>query len=336
MAKDDHLDKEISVSTRLTDHGIEARARSRTLSAIDRLGGNIFELLNTKIERSTSRARAIIDGEKQLIEAMAKSAVERIDIDPMFADRALRAHFQDVLQNQDNKDGVVQMALEDLRQEPPSMTDANSGPEELSPEFQSRFAEYAKVASTEDLRARWGRVLATEIRKPGTFSPKVLRIVDELDADTAFLFERFCRDRIGRWVPIIVSGEMPIGSILTLETSGLIVNPGLTGHNLGGILINIDGIETRLYPLGEYGVSVPVEALGRANLPGEKPFNSQGGLPVYVLTSPGLAISTIIPERQIEILREIQDKLRVHFGPETPIRMWRRVPNDPQAWDAID
>jgi hypothetical protein len=54
----------------------------------------------------------------------------------------------------------------------------------------NRFERFAEDASTDELRQRWGRVLSAEIRKPGTFSPKVLRIVDEIDQSTAAIFER--------------------------------------------------------------------------------------------------------------------------------------------------
>jgi Protein of unknown function (DUF2806) len=72
-------------------------------------------------------------------------------------------------------------AIEHLRHDGISASDAETGPSELSEEFMTRFETYAEGASTEDLRQRWGRILAREVKKPGTFSLKALRVIDELE-----------------------------------------------------------------------------------------------------------------------------------------------------------
>jgi len=335
MGTDDHLDNEIEVSAQLTQSGVTAKAKSRTVSAIDRLGGNLVDFLNTKIEKRTSRDRAIIRGEKQLMDAVVKSAVERIEVDPAFADRAVRAHFHDVLENQENKDGVVSAALEDLRTNPPTGAEATTGPDELSPEFQSRFGEYAKVASTDELRSRWGRVLASEIRKPGTFSPKVLRVIDELTPQTARHFERFCGFRIGKSVPIILFGEINFGTALSLTSSELIIDPGQGGHVLNPSTITVDGTVARLYRFEMLAISVPADASRQANKP-KKYFDSDHRMRVYLLSPSGQAIASILPDRSEERLREMQEKLRAYYGQDTSIQTWRPNPNDREEWISYD
>jgi hypothetical protein len=48
---EDHLDKETSVSVDLTETGVTAKAKSRLVAAIDRLGGNLLEILNAPQRR---------------------------------------------------------------------------------------------------------------------------------------------------------------------------------------------------------------------------------------------------------------------------------------------
>ncbi len=182
---EDHLSNEVHLSAELTETGVKAAAKSRALSSFDRLVGSFADVGSAYFEGVSGRLRARAEGERQLIEAVAKYGVERIGADHEFAHRALENHFKKIAQQQINKDAVVSVALDDLRDQPPSDEAANTGPNELDEEFLSRFEMYAEGASTEQLRERWGRILAGEIRKPGTFGPRVLRITDELDSVTA-------------------------------------------------------------------------------------------------------------------------------------------------------
>lgn len=55
------------------------------------------------------------------------------------------------------------------------------------------FFEKAGEVSNEDMRRLWAKVLAGEIRKPGTFSEKSIRVLLDLDATAAYCFEHVSR-----------------------------------------------------------------------------------------------------------------------------------------------
>jgi hypothetical protein len=169
MAGDDHLDRETSVSAELTPSGLKAGAKSRLIAAIDRLGGNAVEWINVRMEADLSARRARIEGERQLIEAVVKYGIERIGKDEDFARRALENTFRKAIQNQANKDAVLHEAIEDLRESPPHPAENEAGGSALDDQFMDRFEYYAEGATSEQLRQKWGRVLAAEIRKPGPF-----------------------------------------------------------------------------------------------------------------------------------------------------------------------
>jgi hypothetical protein len=208
---DDHLDKETSVGVELTETGVKAKAKSRLVAAFDRLGGNIFELVNVRMERRISRERSMIAGERKVIEAAIEYGLDRLKKDPEFAQRVAETHFRKIFHQQDNKDAVIVEAIEELRHNPVTEAEAEAGPPELNPEFMDRFERYAEDASTEQLRQKWGRVLTAEIRKPGTFSRKALRVVEELDAETARLFEKLCQSRLDDVLPKSLGIGRPIG-----------------------------------------------------------------------------------------------------------------------------
>ncbi|MBB2703121.1 MULTISPECIES: DUF2806 domain-containing protein [Rhizobium] len=303
MTEPDHLDKETSVSVSLTTAGVEAKARSRLLSAVDRLGGNIFEFANSFLEAGTSRRRATIEGERALIEATAKWGIERISGDTEFAERAFANHFKKIAAAQINREEVLEAAIEDLCHSPPSSSAAIET-ETLSGPFLDRLDQYAAEASTEELRERWGRVLAAEVRKPGTFSNKVLRTIDELDAVTAALFEKVCTHRLGNVLPRCLAGQLSFDDQVRLTEAGLLVEPGLGQHRefartktTGGddiwIMVFSDDlvftfpIETAIPPRSHF--------LGNGNEPIMQ--NGEGvGVPVYVLSEVGSAISSILQD----------------------------------------
>jgi hypothetical protein len=62
-------------------------------------------------------------------------------------------------------------------------------PPPLTEEFLERFERYAQEASTKKLRQKWRRALSSEIREPGRFSLRVLRIPLKHALKTVWLFD---------------------------------------------------------------------------------------------------------------------------------------------------
>ncbi len=333
MSNKDHLDKETSASFDITLTGSSAKARSRFVAAVDRLGGNIVELINVPIEQRNSRLRAKISADGNLIEAITQKAIERLDNDSEFADRAISLHLGGLLRKQQNKDAVIEEAMEDLRISPPSGVQAETGGETLGDEFLDRFERHAEEASSEKLRQKWGKVLASEIRKPGTFSLKALRIVDELDAKTAQYFEHVCRSRIDSCIPKCLNAHLSFEMHMKLIEAGLMVESDLGLICVFRPLGSVGKKEVWFCYLGEYGLSFPKDVdFPRGNVLGTEPIvshESAPAIPVYRLTEVGHAISSILPDHQEAAL----DQLISHMSPHLTdgvLSKYRRVPNSDQ------
>jgi len=287
---EDHLSNETSISAELTETGIKAAARSRAISSFDRLLGNMFEMANAPIERRNAKTRAVAEGEVKLIEAAAQKAIERMGYDTQFADRAINANFKKLAREQENREAVVTAAIEDLRTQPPTDDQNATGPEDLSPEFVDRFESYAESASTDELRARWGKVLASEIRAPGTFNRKVLRATDELDSKTARIFEQICQARLGRSiVKGLLENELSFMEIAALVSAGLILEPGLGQVSRLTPAENTWAFNDRRSVLVFNSEPAPQYDRKILMLDGNAP-----AIPVYVLTDVGFALSSIL------------------------------------------
>jgi Protein of unknown function (DUF2806) len=319
---DDHLDKETSVSVDLTETGVTAKAKSRFVAAIDRLGGNLAELINVPMERRISRDRAKIIGETQVIEAVVQYGVDRLKHDPEFAQHVAENHFGKIFRQKNNKDAVLMQAVEDMRHDPLTKSEAESGETELDSQFIDRFERYAEDASTEQLRQKWGRVLSAEIRKPGTFSAKVLRIVDEIEPGTALLFEQLCGWRLTNVLPKCLVGELSFGQVASLTSAGLLVEPGMGQIRSFRAVSGDKGEAAWIMYLGEYALAfskdtiipeVGLEFIGK-DLPAiVRDEEKNPAMPVYVLTDAGSAVAEILPNQRLKALLGVVEKIKSYL-----------------------
>jgi hypothetical protein len=306
----DPLDRETTLSAELTEKGVTAKSNSRAVNAFDRLLGNAADWVNVRLEGDTVIRRATTDAKKLLIEAASKHGIKRLSADPEFAERALASHLGAAYRRQANKDAVVKEAAEDLQVEPPTKEQANSNPEQIEEVFLDRFEHYAEFASTDELRTRWGRVLAAEVRKPGTFSAKVLRIIDEIDGTTAREFESLCENRLGGIVPLVLSGEVMHDTRTRLVVAGLLVEPGFVGKvvQIPKAKLN-DSTEVFFCSLlPGFALSVPVDAPLKDNSVLARQSEVLT-LKVSILTEAGEAISSILADRQQVSYRRLIDAI---------------------------
>lgn len=325
----DHLDRETSVSVGVTSSGVEAKAKSRTVAAVDRLVGSLFDRLSAPLEGKAAEERAKSQARIELIKAMQAVGIEQLTSDPEFAARAIEGQLGAAFRRQANKEAVVKAAMEDLRDTPPTEEQAAVGPDALDEGFINRFERYAEEASDDALRAKWGRVLAAEVRNPGNINAKAMRIVDELSPSTALLFEKICNARIGDIVIKCLLDELSFDDRNKLVTSDLIIDPGLTGQ----VSIFSDGRDGSrkdlwiLY-LGSKAISVEKGASIHFGIPKDNQAigmnNGSPVVPVFVLTEAGLAISQIIKNNEDYITEAYADKLSKEI-PSCEIRIYTKV-----------
>ena len=66
-------------------------------------------------------------------------------------------------------------------------------PSRLSANWRERFVVHASHVADEDMHAAWSRVLAGEVKKPGSFSLRTVSIMADMEAEDALLFSRACQ-----------------------------------------------------------------------------------------------------------------------------------------------
>jgi len=126
----------------------------QTLKNLDKAFGRIVvasgENIEERIHQSTKKVQA-------------KGS---IDVAGMFRTEEERRKFQ-------NKEAVARSVIEELRNDP----GAADAPSEIEDDWLNLFARLAEDKSSEELQALFGKILAGEIRKPGSFSLRTLQLM---------------------------------------------------------------------------------------------------------------------------------------------------------------
>lgn len=327
MADKDHLSNELSVEVSVAESGVKAAVKSRFAAAVDRLGGNLVDALNIPLESANVRRRAKSDGERDLIEAVAKYGVQLLGQEPELAKRALETHFGHLVRTQENKDAVLAEALEHLSAvtDGPGVEEQSVPPGELAPEFLDRFERYAAEASTEELRSRWGRVLAREVQTPGSMSNKAMRIVDELDARTAQLFERVCsKARVGDVLIHCLLSDLTLPELLALNDAGLI------NYSNGGVVRffqrNGEARPLLVMRFEDWSVSLRTDTdipdSGFADAYAISKHEDRAVSAMIKLTDAGQAVASILPDQSEPTLRRFIEALHTAM-PEATLGLFR-------------
>ena len=122
---------------------------------------------------------------------------------------------------------------------------------EPDPDFVATFFNYIQNVSSEQFQTLWAKVLAGEVKSPGHTSLRTLRILRDLDQDTARLFRLFCslcshsvvvQDR-----RVVMTDHI---RVLTLDR-----NPGLNEF------VDFNLFYASILRLGEYGLIRPESTL---------------------------------------------------------------------------
>lgn len=171
--------------SRVSEGGLPKILLGPAGAAISRLIGASVEIPAAWLDSHSQKIRDKTDARSQLSKALAKNAVEAVGQDPELVDRAVASLLGKEYRQQVNREAVAQVAVESLKDNPPSENGA--GP---SDQFITNFEDYAGKASSEELRAIFGKLLADEVRSPGAVSPSTLHFVSMLDKNIAELINR--------------------------------------------------------------------------------------------------------------------------------------------------
>jgi hypothetical protein len=320
-------DDAVGVEVKWSLHGFSAMVRSRLVSALDRSGSAKIDKNGLDVERQVAVHRAVTDSQLTLIAASTKALQKEISGDPDLARRALTVLSRAELQ-EDNIHGSLCLAIEDLQNRPIGDAESSDGPELLNPDFVNRWEHYASGATTELLREKWGRILASEVRDPNKISLKTLRVIDEIEQPTALLFQRLCEKRIGSWVPELTGG-VDEHQKEELTEAGLLLPSDLPRTVTFGKTKREDETSCWILTATTFGMVVEKGiAEGFVGSLFDSPMHRDGEdlkLNVFALTQAGCALASIQEYSEENSIRMLVEAIQQSYGREFAQLVKRRA-----------
>ena len=178
------------------DSTIPAPIRRNMFKAFDRLCSALIDVPVGALERRSAEKRAESEARIKITEAVNAQIIQQIRVDPEFPQRASNTFAKKILREQFNLEKILGIAADILkRKEYDDSTNQQSDnePEKtIDDDWFNIFEKEGSQKSSEEMQLRFGRILAGEINQPGSYSIKAVKLLGELDQNTAVLFKKFC------------------------------------------------------------------------------------------------------------------------------------------------
>lgn len=159
-----------------------------------------------------SERHAITEANTKITETVTDQIIHQIEVPSEYAQIAVGKHLEKIIGEQINLDKISAIAADELKSiesDNPTSQNTNESNQEQSADstnqdanssegkviddvWLNNFETQARQVSTEEMQLRFGRILAGEIRQSGSYSIKAVKLLSELDQDTANLFKKFC------------------------------------------------------------------------------------------------------------------------------------------------
>ena len=232
----------------LVDSAIPVPFWKNAAKALRQLSTAAIEWPAAYFEGKTAEKRAETKARIKIIEENTAQITGQIEVPAEYAQRAVKKYGEKILREQSNLDRICAIAVNLLKKEKsasPTEQSAEGGEERvINDDWLNGFEEEARQKSTEEMQLLFGRILAGEIRKPGAYSIKAVKILGQLDQNAAALFKNLCS--------ICVVLENPVDGYVSdarvPSLGGSAANNALRKYGLGFFYLNI---------LNEYGLIIP-------------------------------------------------------------------------------
>ena len=194
-------DEVISIPDIITDvvadtvvSGIPAPVTRNLFKAFGQLCSAAIDFPVAFLSGMADERRAETEARIKLINTTAAQIAHQMQIDPEYARVAVQKFGHRVLREQVNLDMISQEAAIDIRDASHSIdqSEQEESGTTISDDWLNAFETEARQKSTEEMQVYFGKVLAGEIRKPGSFSTRTVKILASLDQEIANHFARFC------------------------------------------------------------------------------------------------------------------------------------------------
>ena len=151
------------------------------------------DVLTTEgIKRWNAEKKALSDGRNAIVQHVTQQIIDQIEIPEEYAKKAGIIYAEKIIREQTIIDKIWGKTKRLLQRTPKDDTDPNHKIGDISDDWLNQFRDVACKKSSEEAQDLFSKVLAGEIRKPGSFSLRALTTLSDMNQEVAQLFQRFC------------------------------------------------------------------------------------------------------------------------------------------------
>ena len=189
MTENSGLEKVTDAVSSLIDN-IPTPIKRNFLKALGQLSTAAIDLPVAWLEGKSAEIRATTQARLQIIKSEGDKFSEQIDIPQAYIDKASEKYASKIIKEQINLDDISQKAAKELANEDYSKQD---NPEkEISEDWLNEFENNARQMSSEEMKFIFSKILANEVKNPGNFSIRTIRLISQLDNIAAKHFQELC------------------------------------------------------------------------------------------------------------------------------------------------
>ena len=224
-----------AVGDLVTGATIPAPVRKNALKALGQLFTAAVDVPVAYLEGVAAEKRAESQARVQILSTGGTQIAEQMNIGPEFARAAVQKYGQRIVREQINLNKISETAVKQLQAESEGGAFAQGETEvpTISDDWLNSFEREASQKGTEEMQLLFGRILAGEVQRPSSFSLRTVRLVGQLDENTAKLFHTLC----SLSVALLVKGKFLDVRVLALE--GNATSNSLQDHGLSFDMLNV-------------------------------------------------------------------------------------------------
>jgi hypothetical protein len=208
--------------------------------SLGRLITGLVDVPVAYLEAKVQKVKSEADGLSLVTTEAANAASKEFGTDKALVNRSVNFFGAKLLREQINRESIMEQATEELKNDPPK----EDSKEEIDEDWLEMFSRIAETKSNKDVQLFLAKILAGEIRKPGTFGAKTIQILSTLDQRTAQHFMKFCNvsfeiPQVGDSIVCVISEPFGSAGNNGLQSLGLsydvlthLQDAGLVKHDL--------------------------------------------------------------------------------------------------------
>jgi len=236
----DETNSDIGIVTDLvSDSTIPDPIKRNILKAANRLCAALIDVPVGYLARRSAEKRSESEGRIRIQMEVTNQIIQQMKVDPEFSQRSGNRFAEKILMEHFNLEKILSMTVGRLKKTKydSSITQNVEGNSEkvIEDDWLSAFENEACQKSSEEMQERFAHILAGEIKKPGTFSIRAVKLLGEIDSETASIFRTFCSG--------CISFDDPVGSGFIYQSIFPSFEVGKTNRfleNYGISLVNLE------------------------------------------------------------------------------------------------